>query len=181
MQYNGKVERFEQLILPVLDAAYNLARWLTRNEHDAEDVVQEAYLRAFKFFDSYDGRDPRVWFLAIVRNTCFTFFRKDRRDAQDEFDEQVHLPQSAFPDAEEQMVREVDINLLREALEQLPVDYREVLVLREFEELSYKEIAAMLSLPIGTVMSRLTRARQRLLKAVQAKAASMQAPGGGRS
>src|SRR5438045_8120205 len=165
---SSKIERFEQLVLPVLDAAYNLARWLTRNEQDAEDIVQEAYLRAFKFFDSFDGRDPRVWFLAIVRNTCFTFFRKDHRDAQDEFDEQIHVPESAFPDPEEQMVREVDINLLREALERLPVEYREVLILREFEELSYKEIAAMLSLPIGTVMSRLTRARQRLLKALTA-------------
>ena len=171
MYPGSKVERFEQLMLPVLDAAYNLARWLTHNEHDAEDVVQEAYLRAFKFFDTFDGRDPRVWFLAIVRNTCFTFFRKDRRDEQEEFDEQMQMPQTAFPDAEEQLVRDVDVNLLRKALEELPPDYREVLVLREFEELSYKEIAAMLSVPIGTVMSRLTRARQRLLKAVQAKAA----------
>ena len=171
MQPKDKIERFEQLVLPVLDAAYNLARWLTRNEHDAEDVVQEAYLRAFKFFDSFDGRDARVWFLAIVRNTCFTFFRKDHRDTQEEFDEQAHGQTNAIPDVEERMVREAEINLLRSALEQLPQDFREVLVLREFEDLSYKEIAAMLSLPIGTVMSRLTRARERLLKAVKAKAA----------
>src|SRR5580693_8628936 len=117
-------------MLPVLDAAHNLARWLTHNEHDAEDVVQEAYLRAFKFFDSYDGRDPRGWFLTIVRNTCFTFFHKDRRSEKEEFDEQIHAQPAAAPDAEARLLREVDIKLLREALEQLPLEYREVLVLR---------------------------------------------------
>jgi RNA polymerase sigma-70 factor (ECF subfamily) len=155
--------RFEQVIMPHLDAAYNLARWLVRKPEDAEDVVQEAYLRAFKFFAGYQGGDARAWLLKIVRNTSYTFLEKNRpSDLSDEFDEKVHTAETPPSTAEEVLVRDSERKMLRQALEELPVNFREVLILREFEGLSYKEIAEMQEVPIGTVMSGLARARSRL-------------------
>jgi RNA polymerase sigma-70 factor (ECF subfamily) len=155
--------RIEQAVLPHLDAAYNLARWLTGNEHDASDVTQEACLRAVKFFDGFRGGDSRTWILKIVRNTCSTW--RQRNQAQSTavpFDEETHAPSDAqtAPDAE--LLSRADRELVREALDALPPEHREVIVLREFEEMSYKQIAAVVNVPLGTVMSRLDRARTRL-------------------
>jgi len=160
-------------MLPHLDAAYNLARWLTRNEHDAADVVQEAYLRALRFFDSYHGGDGRAWLLTIVRNACHTNARSTARDTRGEtveFDEQTHaLDVTAAPDA--QPMRDVDQQVVKDSLADLPVELREMVVLRELEGLAYKEIAAVTGLPIGTVMSRLSRARRALTDALAPGAA----------
>jgi RNA polymerase sigma factor (sigma-70 family) len=155
--------RFEQIVLPHLDAAYNLARWLVRNPPDAEDLVQESYLRAFKFFSGFQGGDARAWLLKIVRNTSYTWLEKNKPMAQaEEFDEKIHVVESAAPDAESVLVQSVESRMLREALEELPVNFREVLVLRELEGMSYKEIADVIDVPIGTVMSSLARGRERL-------------------
>ena len=163
----GSAERFTQAVMPHLDAAYNLARWLVRNTHDAEDVVQEAYLRAFKFFGGFQGGDARPWLLKIVRNTSYTFLERNRPAAlAEEFDERVHGQDAPALDAEATMVRSVESRMLREALEELPVSFREVLVLRELEGLSYKEIAELAGIPIGTVMSSLARGRERLREAL---------------
>jgi RNA polymerase sigma-70 factor (ECF subfamily) len=153
--------RFEQLILPHIDAAFNLARWLLRNRADAQDVAQEAMLRAFKFFGGFRGGDGRAWLLQIVRNTCFTLLEKNRSaDRTTEFDEELHGGPVATP--ETMAVAGDDRERLTRALEDLPPRFREVLVLRELEGCSYKEIATITSMPIGTVMSALARARQRL-------------------
>jgi RNA polymerase sigma-70 factor (ECF subfamily) len=156
--------RFEQVVLPHLDAAYNLARWLLHHEQDAEDVVQEAYLRAFRAFEGFRGGDARAWLLAVVRNTCFTYRKRLQREGQHStpFDEEIHgIPADAC-DPPALLLRQADRQLLRQAVEELPAELREVLVLRELEGLSYKEIAGVAGIPLGTVMSRLTRARQRL-------------------
>ena len=153
--------RFEQAVLPHLGAAYNLARWLTRDAHDADDVVQEAYLRAYQFFDSFHGGDGRAWLLKIVRNTCYTWLEKNRpREPMTTFDETRHSAPAAEPDAP--LVASEDRELLRQALGELPDEFREAIVLRELEGMSYREIAAVTGAPIGTVMSRLARARERL-------------------
>jgi RNA polymerase sigma-70 factor (ECF subfamily) len=160
-----QLARFEQAIVPHLAAAYNLARWLTHNAHDAEDVVQEAYLRAYQFFDSFHGGDGRAWMLRIIRNTCFTWLAKNRAaEPLASFDETRHgaATASAAPDAP--LLAGETRELLRQALAQLPEEYREVIVLRELEEMSYREIAVVTGAPIGTVMSRLARARERLQK-----------------
>jgi RNA polymerase sigma-70 factor (ECF subfamily) len=150
-------------MLPHLDAAYNLARWLTRNEHDADDVVQETFLRAYKFFDDFYGTDGRTWLLAIVRNTCFTWLRKNRSgELATSFDEEIHSGESAAENPEEVLIENADRHHLREVLEELPAEFREAIVLRELEGLSYKEIADVAGVPVGTVMSRLARARDRL-------------------
>ena len=166
--------RFEAVVLPHLDAAYNLARWLTRDDHAAEDVVQEAYLRALKFFGSFRGGDGRAWILAIVRNACFDWLRLRRmEDLHDPFDEDIHSPGIKHPaghaadavaDPETSAARNATAEQIRDALESLGAEYREALVLRELEGLSYKEIASIAEVPIGTVMSRLARARKQLRK-----------------
>ena len=164
---------FEQVALPHVDAAYNLARWLVRNPQDAEDVVQEAYLRAFRFFGGYQGGDARAWVLKIVRNTSYTFLEKNRpAELVDEFDEEIHtagMDRTGAPGAEAALLQSADSRMLREALDELPVNYREVIVLRELEGMSYKEIAELMGVPIGTVMSGLARGRgqlrERLLRA----------------
>lgn len=157
-------ERFEQEVLPHLDAAYSLARWLTRNEQDAQDVTQEAFLRAFRFFDGYQGGSVRAWLLTIVRNTCYTWLRHNRpANAVEEFNEEIHSSEfSGAVDPEYQLLARADRETLRHALEELPEVFREVIVLRELEGMSYKEIADVASISIGTVMSRLARARTRL-------------------
>jgi len=154
---------FEQTLLPHLDAAYNLARWLTHNAQDAEDVVQEAYMRALRFFPSFHGGNARGWLLAIVRNTCFTWLHANRPlQTAAEFDETMAPPDSRAQNPE-QLALHTDANtLVRRALEKLPPNFREILVLRELEGLSYREIAEITSIPVGTVMSSLSRARQRL-------------------
>jgi RNA polymerase sigma factor (sigma-70 family) len=159
----SKVVRFEEIALPHLAAAYNLARWLVHNEHDAEDLVQEAFLRAFKSFSGYHGGDSRSWLLTIVRNTCYTWLQKNRRfrladPIEDKLDE-VGLD---LADPEMLLLQRVDSQMVREALQELPVEFREVVVMREMEGLSYKEISNVVDLPLGTVMSRLARGRKRL-------------------
>lgn len=153
--------RFEQLVLPHLNSAANLASWLLRNRADSEDVLQEAMLRAYRFFDRFHGGDARAWLLQIVRNTCYTWLQKNRpAELMTEFDEEVHQQPSASP--ETLALRAANRERLIRALELLPTRAREVLVLRELEGCSYKEIGEMGGIPIGTVMSTLARARQRL-------------------
>ena len=155
--------RFEETILPHLDAAYNLARWLTRNDQDAEDMVQEACLRAFKSFDGFYGVQAKAWLLTIVRNTCYTWLGKNRtHDLSTSLDEDAHQAESQVPDPQTLLLRFEDNQALQQALEELPAEFREVLILRELEGLSYKEIAEVTGIPPGTVMSRLARARGRL-------------------
>jgi RNA polymerase sigma factor (sigma-70 family) len=153
--------RFEQLVLPHVDAAFNLARWLLRRREDAEDVAQEALLRACHFFRGFHGGDARAWLLQIVRNTCYSWLKKNRpRELMVEFDEELHPQPVATP--ESIAIGNEDRERLSRALESLPPRFREVLVLRELEGCSYKEIAAITSIPIGTVMSSLSRARRQL-------------------
>ena len=153
--------RFEEATLVHLDAAYNLARWLTRDATDAEDVVQEAYLRAFKFFDGFRGGDSRSWILRIVRNTCYTWLQKNRpSETAVELNEDLHEAQTGDP--EMRLVEIADRQLLKGLLERIPTEFREVVVMRDIEGLSYREISVITELPLGTVMSRLARGRKRL-------------------
>jgi RNA polymerase sigma-70 factor (ECF subfamily) len=154
---------FEELMLCHLDAAHNLARWLLRNEQDAQDVVQESYLRAFRSFAGFHGGNGRAWLLTIVRNTSYTLLKKNGAvDLKTSFDDAIHGSGdgSLTPATILQLAEDAD--LLREALEQLPTEFREILALRDQEGLSYKEIASVTGLPPGTVMSRLARARTKL-------------------
>lgn len=161
LQEKEKLARFEEAVLPHLDAAYNLARWLTRNDADAEDVVQEAYLRAFKYFSGFRGGESRGWLLTIVRNTSYTWLQQNREtELSTAFDEDIHSVESGGLSPEALLLQKVDSQLLKRALEELPVEFREVIVLRELEGLSYKEIADVADIPLGTVMSRLARARK---------------------
>ena len=158
-----RLTSFEQTVLPHLDAAYNLARWLAGNDHDAQDVAQEASLRAFKFFGNFRGGDARAWLLTIVRNTFYTWLRKNRPpETMVELDEEALSLEDASVEAEMVNSRLGDAEAVRRAIEKLPVEFREMVVLREMEGLSYKEIAELAGVPIGTVMSRLARARRQL-------------------
>jgi len=164
----GRSRRFQALALPHLDAAYNLARWLSRNPGDAEDIVQEAFLRAFRFFDAFRGDEARPWLLAIVRRVWYDEWRR-RAGAEevapfDELRDDTPLEgwETGGVDPETLAIRAEDTRHVQDALRRLPVEYREVLVLRELEELGYREIAAIADLPLGTVMSRLARGRRRL-------------------
>lgn len=148
-------------MLPHLRAAHNLARWISKSPQDAEDLVQESYIRAFRYFDGFDGVNSQAWLLAIVRNTCLTWLRRERPSTV--FDEQLHTRGAETPSVEERLVGEADAGLLRGCIEELPAEYRETIVMREMEEMSYREIAEVTSVPVGTVMSRLSRARKRLL------------------
>jgi RNA polymerase sigma-70 factor (ECF subfamily) len=153
---------FEAMMLPHMDAAYNLAKWLLRNEHDAQDVVQEAYLRAFKSFSGFHGSHGRAWLLTIVRNTSYTLLKKNRAvDFTTTFDEEIHAigHESASPVAI--LEHAEDAELIKNAMNELPADFREILMLRHQEDLSYQEIGDILKIPTGTVMSRLARARAR--------------------
>ena len=160
-------------MLPHLDAAYNLARWLLRDEQSARDVVQEASLRAFRFFDGLRGDDARPWLLGIVRNACYTWLRDSRRAPElVEFDEERDSGAAApvsgrgESDPERSLSRKIESARVNAAIEKLPAAFREVLILREIEELSYDEIARIAALPPGTVMSRLSRARAMLRSAL---------------
>jgi len=154
--------RFEREILPHLDAAHNLARWLTGNDADAADVVQEAAVRALSFFEGYRGGDARAWLLRIVRNTCYTWLRQNRAEKTTPLDEARHDVGERAANPEQTAIARADRRTLQEAIEELPVEFREALVLREIEGLAYKEIAHVTGAPMGTVMSRLARARNLL-------------------
>ena len=170
-----KTRRFENIVLPHLSAAYNLARRLTRHSENAEDLVQEACMRAFKFFDGFHGNDARAWLLTIVRNTCYTWLQSAKvENCRTDYDEDTHSVEQDMSaidlwggDPEILLLRHADQELINRALDQLPVEFREVMVLRELEDFSYKEIAAIADIPLGTVMSRLARARKLLLDIVQ--------------
>jgi RNA polymerase sigma-70 factor (ECF subfamily) len=159
------------MLVTHLDAAYNLARWLMRNESDAEDLVQEAYLRAFNHFAGFRGGDGRAWLLTIVRNSCFDRLKqKGSRGQYTDFDEAVHSGGQQSSNAEAVLILQERAELVTDSLAELPAEYREVLVLRELEQLSYREIADIAGIPLGTVMSRLSRARQRLQLSLLARA-----------
>ena len=163
MEEQDKLVRFEQSIMPHMDAAYNLARWLSNNDSDAQDVVQDAYLRAFKFFSGFRGGNSRSWLLRIVRNAFYDWLKKNRGDELGEpFDEEIHdaAAETATPDLALQ--DKAAHELLYQAIAELPVEFREILVLRELEGFSYKEISDVAEVPLGTVMSRLARAREHL-------------------
>lgn len=155
--------RFETVLLSQLDAAYNLARWLVHNPQDAEDVVQEAYLRAFKFQEGYQGGDARAWLLKIVRNASYSFLEKRRpSEIVEEFDETVHQQPAVSPSVETALIKDAESCIVRDSIERLPANFREILILREFEGLSYRQIAEVVGVPIGTVMSSIARARAQL-------------------
>ena len=166
MATDGRTRRFELLAMPHLDAAFNLARWLTGNTTDAEDVVQDAYLRAFRYLDAFQGDNFRVWLLTIVRNS-FLDWLKDNRTGRQLFQPVLDDMEwtDPAPSAEAMLLDRVDSETLTSLMAQLPAEYREVLILREIEDLSYKDIAAVTAIPAGTVMSRLSRARLALRKA----------------
>jgi RNA polymerase sigma-70 factor, ECF subfamily len=158
-----KQASFEEAVMQHLDAAYNLARWMTRNEADADDVVQEAFLRAYRFYNDLRGVNCRPWLLAIVRNTCCTWLQANRAaEDMEEFDEELHSVGSHGSEPDAALLASADREMVRQAIEELPVEFREVFVLREVEGVPYKDIAEIAGIPVGTVMSRLARARQRL-------------------
>jgi|HubBroStandDraft_3_1064219.scaffolds.fasta_scaffold07557_3 RNA polymerase sigma factor (sigma-70 family) len=179
----GTLGRFEETVLPHLDAAYDLARWLSRSDDHAEDIVQTACLRALRFFTTFEGGNARAWLLTIVRNTFYTWLRQHRAgELATPFDEELHSEDpdragAGAGDPEAELFRKADSRLLRLALEDLPLVFREAVVLREIEGLSYKEIAAIAGIPIGTVMSRLSRARRLLQQYLLAHGVSGR-PGG---
>ena len=156
--------RFESLLLPLLSDAYNLARWLMKNPDDAEDMVQESYLRAFRFFGSFhEGANCRSWFLRIVRNTCYTALgSRNMKEKEVPLDAEADEVEDPAPLPPANLSKKATVEAVREAIASLPVDFREVVVLRELEGLSYKEISEVTAVPLGTVMSRLARARNRL-------------------
>jgi RNA polymerase sigma-70 factor (ECF subfamily) len=164
LEQKNKLASFEATVMPHLPAMYNFARWLLQNESDAEDVVQESYLRALKYFQGYRGGDSRAWLLAIVRNTSHNWLQQNRSqqltDPIDETIEALAAKDSGNP--ETLLLDRIDQELLKQAIAELPIEFREVLVMREMEELSYKQIASLCDLPLGTVMSRLARGRSRL-------------------
>ncbi len=171
MATSQRESRFQAIVLPHIDSAFNLARWLARNDQDAEDIVQEAYLRAFKFFDSFHGEDGRPWLLGIVRNTFNTWYRQNKTLKESiEYDEELHSDeaddgvavQRADGNPEGLLLQQESRREVHQALKALSTEFREVLVMRELEELSYKEIARIVGIPIGTVMSRLARGRKQL-------------------
>jgi RNA polymerase sigma-70 factor, ECF subfamily len=153
-------ESFDEVVLPHLDAAYRLARWLMPNEQDAEDVVQEASLRALRYFRTFTGGNGRAWFLRIVRNMCAGWRGHRFQAATDPFDEEEHSSGQPASDPETLLLRSDDVMLIERAMSNLPDRFRELLVLRELKGLSYRELADVMDIPIGTVMSTLSRARQ---------------------
>ena len=163
----GIDESFDAVVLPHLDAAYRLARWLMRDEDDAEDVVQEASLRAFRYFRTFVGGDGRAWFLRIVRNTCYAWRRHGDQAPTDSFDEEQHNSARPRSDPETLLLQADDATLIARALSRLPDHFHQVLVLRELEGLSYQELSDVLGIPMGTVMSRLSRAREALRRALE--------------
>ena len=169
-QAKEEIMSFEQAMLPHLDAAHNLARWLLRNEQDAQDVVQEAYLRAFRSFSGFHGTNGRAWLLTIVRNTSYTLLKKNHAvDLTTNFDEEIHATGHDSVSPATILEHREDAQLIKEAMDELPAEFREILILRHQEGLSYKEIAGIAQIPSGTVMSRLARARARLKECLEAR------------
>src|SRR6266699_3900791 len=161
---------FEEPMLPHMDAAHNLAKWLLRNEEDAQDVVQEAYLRAFKSFSGFHGSNGRAWLLTIVRNTSYTLLKNNKAvDLTTTFDEEIHALGYDSVSPATILEHSEDAKLIREAMDELPAEFREILTLRYQEGLSYKEIADIAQIPPGTVMSRLARARPKLKECLAAR------------
>ncbi len=158
-----KVRTFELTMWPHMRAAYNLARWLVRNDHDAEDIVQESFLKAYKAQENFRGSEAKTWMLSIVRNTAIDFLRRYKTSATTTLDEPGYDPKDALPDPESALLEQNRRDQVRQAISQLAPEFREPIVLREIEGMSYKEIAAVLDIPMGTVMSRLSRARNLLL------------------
>ena len=158
-----KARQFDSIMRPHLNAAYNFARWLVRNDHDAEDIVQESFLKAYKALDSFRGGDARVWTLAIVRNAAMNFLRSRRMGVMVSRNVDDPEPRDDAPDPERSLLEQSRRCEVRRAISNLPLEFREVIVLREMEDLPYKEIASVLEIPIGTVMSRLSRARALLV------------------
>jgi len=168
-----KIKRFEDAVMVHLDAAYNLARWLARDDDAARDIAQEACLRALRFFDTFRGGNARPWLLAIVRNSYYTWLEKNRPEAEHvPFEDDLHTEttdgadgggRNCFDSIERMLQQEDSRRIVNRALDQLPPEFREIIVLRELEDMSYKEIAAIANIPIGTVMSRLSRARRMML------------------
>ena len=166
----GELGSFEEVMLPHLDAAHNLARWLLRSEQDAQDVVQEAYLRAFKSFSGFHGSNGRAWLLTIVRNTSYTLLKKNHAvDLTTTFDEEIHTSGQESVSPATVLEHSENAELIKEAMDELPAEFREILVLRHLEGLSYKEIADIAQLAPGTVMSRLARARAKLKEYLTAR------------
>ena len=165
----GIGESFDTVVVPHLDAGYRLARWLMRDQHDAEDVVQEASLRAFRYFRTFVGGDGRAWFLRIVRNTCYGWRRHGYQAPSDSFDEEQHSSARPQSDPETLLLQTDDATLIARALSSLPDHFHQLLVLREFEGLSYRELSEVIGIPMGTVMSRLSRARDALRTALDAR------------
>lgn len=171
MTTREKSARFSLLLEPHLDAAYNYARWLARNDSDAEDVAHDAMLRALEYFDGFKGDRIRPWLLAIVRNTFYTWLQKNRPvEMVESLEEETHAAPEEAEDPQVQVLRNADRRVLAAAIERLPREYREPFVLREMEDLSYKEIGVLLQIPIGTVMSRLARARKKVEQSLRARA-----------
>jgi RNA polymerase sigma-70 factor (ECF subfamily) len=160
---------FDAVVLPHLDAAYRLACWLTRNEHDAEDAVQEASLRALRYFRTFKGGNGRAWFLRIVRNTCWEWRGQSRPAPSAEFDEQRHSEARPERNPEALLLRTADVKLVEDAMNDVPDRFRQVLTLRELKGLSYREVAHVMNVPIGTVMSTLSRARHALRRALTSR------------
>lgn len=182
MLEHNQLPNFEQAVLPHLDAAHNLARWLTGDPQDAQDIVQEAYLRAFRFFPGFRGGDARAWLMKIVRNTCNSWLHANRplQEAM-EFDENLFPTDYHAPNPEELVLQSDNGTSLRKALENLPASLREVLILREIEGMSYREIADITGMPAGSVMSSLSRARLRLRQALTSVMNKNTMPGSGRT
>jgi RNA polymerase sigma-70 factor (ECF subfamily) len=169
-QAKEELTSFEEAMLPHLDAAHNLAKWLLRNEQDAQDVVQEAYLRAFRSFSGFHGSNGRAWLLTIVRNTSYTLLKKSHAvDLTTNFDEEIHATGYESVTPATALEHSEDAQLIREAMDELPAEFREILVLRHQEGLSYREIAEIAQIPPGTVMSRLARARAKLKEYLAAR------------
>lgn len=169
MPHSKLADEFERTIYPHLDSAYNLARWLLKSDQDAEDVVHDSFLRAHRYFDSFDGTDGRAWLLGIVRNTCFSWLKAHKGQPLPP-DEVVELKSPVEESPEHRLLLNEDLTALRNCIEALPPEYRAVVVLRELEELSYKDIATAAGIALGTVMSRLNRARARLEECLTGKA-----------
>jgi len=165
-----RLKLFEQTVLPHLDAAYNLARWLAGNDHDAQDVAQEASFRAFRFFGNFRGENARAWLLTIVRNTFYTWLRKNRPPQNTvEIDDETLAVEDVLANGQAVNPQFADADAVRRAIAELPLEFREIVILREMEGFSYKEIADLADVPIGTVMSRLARARKLLRKRLAAE------------
>lgn len=177
----GSGPSFDDVVLPHLDAAYRLARWLISNEADAEDVVQDASLRALRYFRTFSGGNGRAWFLRIVRNTCWNWKTQKNRTPTDLFDEEQHIDAQPAPDPEALLLRADHAALVDHTLKDLPERFRELLVLRELEDLSYQEMADVLEIPIGTVMSGLSRARQAFRRQLDVELNRVDPPASARS